>query len=469
MHPQTQNRVVFIAMIPTDDRQQLQKGLFELYLEDMINLRHPLVRMAERIDWQQCEAQFGPYWCPDNGRPGHPIRLHAGLQMLKHMQGLSDRELLDQWVENPYWQYFCGESVFQHEPPMDESTMGRFRRRIGEDGARALLKMTVDLGEGTGTVAPESFRVAVADTTVMPKAIEHPSEARLMVRAHRRLVSRAKADGVKFRQTYERSLDGLVIQIGRYAHARQFRRMHKRLRKLHGYLGRVCNDVIRQQPRGQRHHGLDEALYQALYLWRQYAEPQHRPKLYSLHEPEVDCIAKGKARTPYEFGSKVSVITTAREGFVLDCQALRGNAYDGHTLHQGLERVHKHCGQLPVNTLVDRGYRGSESTPLTNVHITGKKKGNGTAHARYQHRRNSVEPIIGHMKHEGLLDRCHLRGREGDRVHAVLCAVGFNLRKVLRRLARLFGLQFVRDLLAAIHQSGNDVPGSTPQLKPATA
>ena len=181
------------------------------------------------------------------------------------------------------------------------------------------------------------------------------------------------------------------------------------------------------------------------------------------------CITKGKARAPYEFGSKVSVINTAKKGFVLDSQALRGDAYDGHTLHQGLERVHKYCGQLPVNTLVDRGYRGSESTPLTNVHITGKKKGNGTAHVRYQHRRNSVEPIIGHMKHEGLLDRCHLRGREGDRVHAVLCAVGFNLRRVLRRLARLLGLQFIRDLLAAIHQSGNGVPGSTPHLKPATA
>lgn len=313
--------------------------------------------------------------------------------MLKHMQGLSDRELLDQWVENPYWQYFCGEDVFQHEPPMDESTMGRFRRRIGEDGAQALLKMTVELGEGTGTaVRPESFRVAVMDTSVMPKAVAHPSDAKLMARSHRRLISRAKADGIKFRQTYERSLDTLVWQVGRYAHARQ------------------------------------------------YSEPGHK-RLYSLHEPEVACIAKGKARTPYEFGSKVSVVTTAEEGFVLDCQALKGNAYDGHTVHQGLLRLFKHTGRFPLHTLVDRGYRGGEHTPLSQVHITGKKKGTGTANEQHQHRRNSIEAIIGHMKHEGLLNRCHLRGHTGDRIHAVLCAVGFNLRKVLRHLVWLFWLR----------------------------
>ncbi|PZA00695.1 IS5 family transposase [Gammaproteobacteria bacterium 2W06] len=133
MHPQVQNRVVFIPIIPTDDRQQPQKGPFEFYLQDMINLRHPGGRrMAERIDWQQCEEQCGLHWCLDNGRPGHMIRLHFRLQMLKHMQVLSDRELLDQWVDNPHWQYLCGELVFQHEPPMDESTMGRFRQRMGE-------------------------------------------------------------------------------------------------------------------------------------------------------------------------------------------------------------------------------------------------------------------------------------------------------------------------------------------------
>ena len=427
-------------MIPKDKRQQPQKAMFETYLEDIINARHPLVRMAERIDWDNCEQHFGPYWCADNGRPGHPIRLHVGLQMLKHMQGLSDRELLDQWVENPYWQYFCGEDVFQHEPPMDESTMGRFRRRIGEDGAQALLKMTVELGEGTGTVRPESFRVAVMDTSVMPKAVAHPSDAKLMARSHRKLVSRAKADGIKFRQTYERSLDKLVWQVGRYAHARQYRRMYRKLGKLHGYLGRVCNDIIRQQPYGQRSSELDHHLYQSLRLLRQYSEPGHK-RLYSLHEPEVACIAKGKARTPYEFGSKVNVVTTAKEGFVLDCQALKGNAYDGHTVHQGLLRVFKHTGRFPLHTLVDRGYRGGEHTPLSQVHITGKKKGTGTAHEEHQHRRNSIEPIIGHMKHEGLLDRCHLRGHTGDRIHAVLCAVGFNLRKVLRHLAWLFWLR----------------------------
>ena len=424
-------------MIPRDKRQAPQRDLLETYLEDILNSRHELVQMSKRIDWTACEQHFGQLYAVEAGRPGLPIRLHVGLQLLKHMYALSDRDVLDRWVENPYWQHFCGEVIFQHRLPMDETTMMRFRHRIGEEGACELLKMSIALGQDTGVIAPESLRVAVIDTTVMPKAIAYPSDARLAGRCHRQLVALAKDEGVKFRQTFCKGLPVLAWQVSRYAHARQFKRMHRVLRQMHRNLARVCEAIVDQRTMEQRSEVLNHKLHQALRLLNQYGDRTVKPRLYSLHEPDVVCIAKGKARTRYEFGSKVSVMTTAKEGFVLDCQALAGNPYDGHTVETALKRILLHTSRMPEHLLADRGYRGSESTFLSKIHITGKRRGRGKAHPDQQHRRNSIEPIIGHLKSDGLMFRNFLKGFTGDKIHAVLCGVGLNLRKVLRKLAKL--------------------------------
>ena len=209
------------------------------------------------------------------------------------------------------------------------------------------------------------------------------------------------------------------------------------LRQMHWNLAKVCNAIVEQRPMEQRSERLNHKLHQALQLLNQYGDRTVKPRLYSLHEPEVVCIAKGKARTRYEFGAKVSVVTTAKEGFVLDCQALTGNPYDGHTVDTALKRVLLHTSKMPEHLLADRGYRGSESTFLAKIHITGKRRGRGKAHPDQQHRRNSIEPIIGHLKSDGLMFRSFLRGFQGDKIHAVLCGVGLNLRKVLRKLAEL--------------------------------
>jgi IS5 family transposase len=423
-------------MTPKKSIPEPQREIFAHYLEDIIDMRHELVLLSKRIDWDKTVSFFGQYYCADNGKPGHPIRLQVGLQLLKHLSALSDEEVVRRWAENPYWQYLCGEVIFQHRVPMDDGTMARFRQRIGEDGARELLKMTVALGKVTEVIAPGSFETVVADTTVMPKAVSYPTDSKLMGKALRELVEAGKAEGVSFRQTYLRELPGLQLRIGRYAHARQFKRMRKLLKKLRGYLGRVWRDVGRQRPIDAQGDALQLAYYQAARVLQQNLDPTHRPRLYSLHEPEVACIAKGKARTPYEFGSKVSVVTTAAEGFVVDCQALPGNPYDGHTLEHAMLRTFLHTDTMPSRALVDRGYQGSDKPLGITVHITGRKQGPNKAHED-QGRRNSIEPVIGHMKNDGLLDRCYLSGLEGDRIHAVLCAVGFNLKKILRKLREL--------------------------------
>ncbi len=324
-------------MIPRDKRQAPQRDLLETYLEDILNPRHELVPMGKRIDWTACKQHFGQLYAVEAGRPGLPIRLHVGLQLLKHMY---------------------------------ETTMMRFRHRIGEDGACELLKMSIALGQDTGVIAPESLKVAVIDTTVMPKAVAYPSDARLAGRCHRQLVEPAKDEGIKFRQTFCKGLTGLVWQVGRYAHARQFKRMHKVLRRMHRNLARICEAIV-----DQRSERLNHKFHQALRLLNQYGDRTVKPRLYSLHEPDVVCLAKGKARTRYEFGAKISVVTTAKEGFVLDCQALAGNPYDGHTVDTALKRVLLHTSKMPEHLLAGRGYRGSESTFLAKIHITGKRQG----------------------------------------------------------------------------------------------
>jgi len=423
-------------MTPKKPENHPQRELYKSYLDDMIDMNHPLVHLAQRIDWEATVPHFEHYYCADNGRAGLQLRLQIGLQLLKHMHSLSDEQVVMRWVENPYWQYFCGEEEFQHRFTMDGSSLSRFRRRIGEEGARVLLKMSVGLAEETGTVSPESFKMVAVDTTVMPKAIAHPTDSKLMAKCLTQLVDLAKREGVRFRQTYESKLKSLQFQISRYAHARQFKRMRKWLKTLRNYLGRVAREVVRQKPYPEQSPALQQKYHQALKLQLQAQDRKTAHKLYSLHEPEVVCIAKGKSRTPYEFGCKVSVATTAKEGLVVDCQALPHNPYDGHTLEGALLRIFDHAGRMPEHALVDRGYRGSETTPYAQVHITGKQKGQGKAHAQ-QGRRNSVEPIIGHLKQEGLLDRCYLKGQEGNAVHALLCGTGFNLRKILKRLAQL--------------------------------
>lgn len=332
-------------MIRRDKRQAPQRDLLETYLEDILNTRHELEQMGKRTDWTVCEQHFGQLYAVKAGCPELPIRLHVGLQLLKHMYALSDRDVLDRWVENPYWQHFCGEVIFQHRLPMDETTMMRFRHRIGEDGARELLKMSIALGQDTGVIAPESLKVAVIDTSVMPKAVAYPSDARLAGRCHRQLVELAKDEGVKFRQTFCKGLPGLVWQVSRYAYARQFKRMHRNL-------ARICETIVDRRTMEQRAERLNHRLHQALRLLNQYGARTVKPRLYSLHEPSVACIAKGKARIRYEFGSKVSEVGIKQKRTLVSRSS--GATYPGAFLMLLNDRITKKVLACCAKLLISR-------------------------------------------------------------------------------------------------------------------
>lgn len=417
-----------------------QDDLLRPRLVDMIDMRHEQVKLAELIDWEFFEREWAGFFPSATGRPATSPRLVAGLMYLQHTFRLSDEAVIARWVENPYFQHFTGETFFQHQPPIHPSSLSRWRDRIGEEGAEWLLTKTIKAGHAGGVIDDSSLSRVSVDTTVMEKNIAHPTDGRLYETARRKLVALARDTGLSLRQTYARKAPQLALQVGRYAHARQFKRMRKALRTLRGYAGRIMRDIRRQLdavPAGAVRDTVLEMLARVSKLLHQ--APKSRGKIYALHEPDVDCISKGKARVRYEFGCKVSIATTIDEGFVVGMRAMPGNPYDGHTLAEALEQVETLTDCCPELAVVDRGYRGHGVT-RTRVLISGMRRGMTEPLKAQLRRRSAIEPEIGHMKMDGRLARCPLKGAAGDAMFAVLCGCGHNIRKLLAYLKTLLRL-----------------------------
>ena len=441
-------------MRPKKQERSLSDDLFRHRLDTMLDSRHALCRLAALIDWEGFDAGFGRLY-RERGRPGKPTRLMVGLSYLKHAFDLSDEEVVARWVENPYWQWFCGFEYFQHAAPIDPSSLTRWRARVGAEGMERLLAETVRAGLESGTVEPSSLERVTVDTTVQPKAITHPSDARLYLRALDTLVRQAKRRGVALRQSHTRLAKRACRKAGRYAHARQFKRMRREIKRLKTYLGRVQRDVSRKtagRPE-ERHFARLLPLVERLQ-----AQQRHdKGKLYALHAPEVVCIAKGKAHKKYEFGCKVAVATTNREGFAVAAKAFPGNPYDGHTLAQTNEQIVRVSGVEPTRYYADKGYRGHDYDKPERVFISGRRRGLTPTMKRELRRRSAIEPMIGHMKTDGRLGRNYLLGHAGDAVNALLCAAGHNLRLILNHLRALFAL-ILATLLGAQHRTTSAYP-----------
>jgi len=423
---------------PRDDRQ---KDLLRPALDQIIDMGHPLVRLAEKIDWRFLDGRFGSVCQPGPGQPGLPTRLIAGLFILKHMHDLSDEVLCARWVENPYYQYFCGELSFCHKLPFDRSSLTRWRQRLGEEQLAALVQESLSVAHKSGAIATKDLERVAVDTTVQPKAVAHPTDARLMHRALVKLVALARRHGVPLRQSYRRVAKRATIMVGRYTHAHQFKRARRALKFLRTRLGRVIRDI------GRRIGGeaaLEDRFRPLLQLARRVRFQDHRqrgPKVYSLHAPEVECIGQGKARAPYEFGCKVSIVTpvTAPKGgqFVLHAKALHGNPFDGHTLAPVIADLEKLTGVETRRIHLDKGYRGHNHPHKFRVWISGQVRRVTAPIRREMRRRAAVEPVIGHLKAEHRMERNHLKGRHGDRANAVLAAAGYNFGLLLRWFERL--------------------------------
>ena len=354
--------------------------------------------------------------------------------------------MCERWVYDPYFQYFTGEEFFQHVFPHERSDLSHWRKRLGPK-LELLLAESLRVAHAAGALRTKDLQRVTVDTTVQPKAITFPTDAKLMHAAIRGLNRLARRHRVRLRQSYLRVAKRAAMMAGRYAHAKQFNRHRRQLRLLRSRLGRIVRDIRRRiAGRPDLETAFERALMKATQI-RSQQQRQRGWKLYSFHAPEVECIGKGKASAPYEFGVKASIVATNRRApggqFVLHAAALPGNPYDGHTLRDVIADTEKLTGCAIERAYVDKGYRGHDTENPRRVFISGQKRGVFGVIKRELRRRSAIEAVIGHLKTDGHLGRCHLKGPEGDAANAVLTAVGHNLRLILAWLRALLCLILV--------------------------
>ena len=442
-------------MRPQKPKTTGEGDLFRARLEQIINMKHELVQLAGKIDWDWIDREIAPLYS-DKGRPGIATRFVIGLLLLKHIYDLSDEGVCERWVFDPYFQHFTGEEFFQHEFAHERSDLSHWRKRLG-DKLELLLAESLRVAHETGALRTRDLKRVTVDTTVQPKAITFPTDAKLLHAAIKGLNRLTRRCGVRLRQSYLRIAKRAAMMASRYAHAKQFKRHHRQLRLLRSRLGRIIRDIRRKIAGRPELAAVFEAPLARAAQIRSQQQRQRGWKLYSFHAPEVECIGKGKASAPYEFGVKASIVTTnacAPGGqFVLHAKALPGNPYDGHTLGSVIDATEKLTGCAIERAYVDKGYRGHDTANPRRVFISGQKRGVFGVIKRELRRRSAIEPVIGHMKIDGHLGRCHLKGRDGDAANVILTAVGHNLRRVLSWLRALLRL-----ILLALWQAFAPMP-----------
>jgi IS5 family transposase len=444
-------------MRPRSQADGNQLDLFRAHFDQILNPDHPLIVLAQKIDWQRFDAAFVDCYCEDFGAPAKATRLLVGLHYLKHAFSESDESLLARWLENPYWQCFCGFTMMQHELPLHPTSLVKWRKRVGVERLQELLQETIALALREKQISPRELEQVNVDTTVQEKNITHPTDSKLYYRAIVKLGKAARQRGVPLRQSYVRVAKRATIKASRYAHAKQFRRMRRELRFLRTRLGRLIRDIRRKVLKPDP--SLEELLNLCERLQRQ--QKHDKNKLYSLHEPEVVCISKGKAHKRYEFGQKISVATSNRGNWILSASLCQANPYDGHTLASTLALTESNTGVIVTDAYVDKGYRGHDYQGDATVHLAGaSNRGVSRTKRKRRRRRSAVEPVIGHMKSDHRMDRCFLTGLLGDEINAILAAAGMNLRKLLRG--------FVLALVFWLSQAAKPAFDTRRSLKPAT-
>jgi IS5 family transposase len=463
------------------------EDFFRLRLDRMIDLRQPLTVLASRMPWQQIEASVAHLFMrkarssvamPDldlfgekavraasrsnAGRPRVPLRIMIALLYLKHAFNESDEGVVARWAETPTWQFFSGKANFENRQPCDATTLVKFRQLLGEEGVEELLAQTIHIAVDQGLIKPQELSRVIVDSTVQHKAIAHPTDSRLLETARGELVQAAKDAGIGLKQTFAKEGKALSHKASRYAHARQFKRMHRSIKRQSTIAARLVREIQRKASAigAAVQQALADSLGKAARLVaqsRQRKTTDGQPKLYAWHAPEVSCISKGKAKTPYEFGVKVGIASTLRGNLVVGARAFHGNPYDGHTLHEQLEQASilmQDRRIVPTTAFVDLGYRGVDAdNPGVRIVHRGKSKRISEQERVQLKRRQAIEPIIGHLKSDHRMGRCYLKGQLGDSMNAVLAAAGYNIRWLLRQIVKK-GLTFLEQFFLRLQQMG---------------
>lgn len=413
-----------VEMKPKSINKSQQKFLFSS-LSEQCDPRHPLRKLGERINWKGLEEGLEGYYS-EKGRPAKSIRLMVGLLILKQMYNQSDESLVERWKENIYWQQFCGMEEFQWKLPCDPSDLTYFRNRIGEEGIALILAHSIEL-HGQRVKETE----IVVDSTVQEKNITYPIDTKQYRKIILQCWKLSNEYGVRFRRRYSKEVrKHLIVQRYRKDHKRR-KAAHRGQRRLKTIAGILIRELERKLPTE-----IGEIQRKQFSLYRKVLsqKPQDSPKIYSLHEPHVYCLAKGKEHKKYEFGTKASIAMTKTHGIIVAACAHPTNLFDGHTLPEVLDQVEAMSSQRPKLAIVDRGYRGKSSIGTTEILVPEKpsKQRSRTKIAAIRkrfRRRAAIEALISHLKHDFRLLRCFLKGFSGDQINLTMAAAAWNFRK----------------------------------------
>jgi IS5 family transposase len=399
---------------------------------DQLDLKQPLLALAQKFPWAWIENEFARFYS-STGRPAKPIRLMVGLLLLKQIENLSDERVVMAWVQNPYYQAFCGVKHFQWQPPCDPTDLVHFRTRIGEQGMEMIFKASTQLH---GKDALE--REVVIDTTVQEKNITFPTDTKLCTRVMARCWKLAAKEGIQLRRSYRRELKEKLRTIRFSKSRKDKKKVAHAIRRVKTMAKAVLRDIKRKLPADSlaAHHD-DLARYQRVVNQERY----DKDKIYSLHEPGVKCIAKGKEHKKYEFGSKAAIVVTKTTGVIVGAMNFSQNEYDGDTLKEVLPQVKRVRGKVATTALCDRGFRGRKQVGDTRIVLPGAPAPGATEHAKRKARkdfgrRSAIEPVIGHLKHGFRLARNFLKGTIGDALNLLLAAAAFNCKKWLNAWAK---------------------------------